>query len=121
MLQTKKGTKTMARTLSPHDIKLLQHMAPEFAGEECSVASSPYKSLLTPIAKHYAADADDFVMRIQKLSPDDLQYLCDLIISGKESLHCMPPDYFSMLVAHIKETIGAPLATRITAVYVAEQ
>jgi len=111
----------MVRTLSPHDIKLLQQMAPEFAGEECSVANTPYKSLLTPIAKHYATSADDFIIRIQKLSPEELQYICDLITSGKESLHCMPPDYFSMLAAHIKETIGAPLAARITAVYAAEQ
>jgi len=111
----------MVRTLSNHDIKLLQQMAPEFAGENCSTINAPYKSLLPPIANHYSANADDFSMRIKKLSSDDLQYLCDLIISGKESLHCLQPDYFSMLVAHVRGTIGAPLAAKITAVYAAEQ
>ena len=110
----------MVRTLSPHDIELLRQMAPEFAGEECSAANAPYKSLLTPIAKHYAIDANDFVMRFKKLSSEDLQYLCDLIVSGEESLHCMPPDYFSLLAAHVRETLGGALAIRITAVYAIE-
>lgn len=111
----------MVRTLSPHDVKLLQQMAPEFTGENCSTINAPYKSLLPPIANHYSTNADDFSMRIKKLSSDDLQYLCELIISGEESLHCLPPEYFSLLAAHVKETIGAPFAAKVTAVYAAEQ
>ena len=111
----------MVRILSPHDLKLLQLMAPEFAGEECATANTPYKSLLPPIANHYAVGGSDFLTRIQKLSASDLQYLCDLIISGEESLHCLSPEYFSLFIAYVKEILGAPLAVKITAVYAAEQ
>ena len=111
----------MVRALSPHDLKLLQQMAPEFTGENCSTIDAPYKSLLPPVANHYATSADDFLMRIQKLSVPDLQYLCDLIISREESLHCLSLEYFSLFIAHIKEMIGTSLAMKITAIYVAEQ
>jgi hypothetical protein len=111
----------MVRELSPHDLKLLEQMAPEFAGENCSTIGAPYKSLLPPVANHYATSADDFLMRVQKLSLPDLQYLCDLIISGEESLHCLSNEYFSMFITYIKEMVGASLAMKITARYVAEQ
>jgi hypothetical protein len=95
-------------------------MAPEFTGENCSTIGAPYKSLLPPVANHYATSADNFLLRVQKLSGTDLKYLCDLILSGEESLHCLPLDYFSPFVAHIKEMVGASLAAKITAIYVAE-
>lgn len=111
----------MVRVLSPHDLKLLEQMAPEFTGENCSTINAPYKSLLPPVANHYATSADDFLMRVQKLSLPDLQYLCDLILSGEESLHCLSLEYFSIFIAYIKEVVGASFATKITAIYVAEQ
>jgi len=107
----------MARTLSLRDIELLKQMAPEFAGEECSITNAPYKSLLTPISRHYATDADDFIMRVEKLSLEDLQYLCDIIISGEESLHCMPPECFISFVKYVKKSFGGMIAAKVTATY----
>jgi len=111
----------MVRVLSPHDLTLLQQMVPEFTGENCSTIGAPYKSLLPPVAIHYATNADDFLMRVQRLSLPDLQYLCELILSGEESLHCLSFEYFSLFIAYIKEMIGTSLAVKITAIYVAEQ
>jgi hypothetical protein len=111
----------MVRILSPRDLDLLKQMAPEFTGEDCSTINAPYKSLLPPVANHYATNANDFLQRIKRLSSDDLEYLVSLIASGEESLHCLPFEYFCMLQTHVKENLGSSHVTQITAIYTAGQ
>ncbi|HWQ68284.1 MAG TPA: hypothetical protein VN372_15625 [Methanospirillum sp.] len=110
----------MVRILSERDIKLLTVMAPEFSGESCKGSGVPYRSLLPPVANHYSTDANDFGARILRLSDEDFRYLIEMMISGEESLHCLPPDFFSLLERRIQETEGADVARKITARYIME-
>lgn len=107
----------MVRTLSDKDISLLIKMAPEFDGESCKGSGMPYRSLLPPIANHYSLDAEDFKKRLYRLSDEDFAYLVGLVLEGEESLHCMPPEYFSILEERISKEIGEDTARRVSGYY----
>lgn len=107
----------MARILSDRDITLLSKMAPEFDGESCRGSGSPYRSLLPPIANHYSDDAEDFKERLERLPNEDFEYLVDLIMNGEESLHCIPPEYYSILEEKITKNMGEDIARRVSAFY----
>ncbi|MDD1728532.1 MAG: hypothetical protein LUQ50_05630 [Methanospirillum sp.] len=110
----------MVRVLTEQDIKLLSIMAPEFSGEVCRGSGIAFKSLLPPVANHYSHNADDFFERISRLSTTDFSYLIDLMQSGEESLHCLPPDYFAILEERIKAVAGPDTARKIGARYAME-
>lgn len=107
----------MPRELSERDIHLLEVLAPEFSGEHCKGSGLPYRSLLPPVANHYATSAEDFKRRIDRLSTDDLRYLIDLVMSGEESLHCISPEYYTALDQRISETLGEDIAHTIRGYY----
>lgn len=96
----------MARNLSEKDQEILKKCAPECIGLFCSGSGGPYRSVLPPLANHYAADADDFRTRISRLTTNELEYLTALILSGEESLCCLPPDYFTAFLERVTEHLG---------------
>ena len=96
----------MARNLSDKDQDILKKCAPECEELFCSGSGAPYRSVLPPVANHYAADADDFRERISRLTKDELEYLTGLILSGEESLCCLPPDYFAAFLETVAEHLG---------------
>lgn len=110
----------MARELTDRDIKILTLMAPEFSGETCKGSGVPYKSLLPPVANHYARNVQDFSERINRLNPDDFMYLIELMVSGQESLHCLRPDFYAILEKRIKEVAGVDMVRRVGARYALE-
>lgn len=50
----------MARLLSETDIGILKTVALECEGYLCSGSGMAYRSILPPLANHYAKDAQDF-------------------------------------------------------------
>lgn len=110
----------MVRELKERDIAILIKLAPEFSGEACSSSGVQYRSIIPPVANHYAVSADDFRERIHRLTPEELTYLITLIQSGEESLHCLSGEYFDILYARVTELISMRDAHLIASVY-AEQ
>jgi hypothetical protein len=110
----------MVRILNNRDIELLITMAPEYSGETCSGSGVAYKSLIPPIANHYATNSSDFIDRINKLNNDDLHYLIELMLSGEESLHCLSPEYFALLEQRIKEIAGPDISRKVATRYALE-
>lgn len=96
----------MARILTEKDQDILKKCAPECEILLCSGSGVTYRSILPPVANHYAADADDFRERISRLTPDELEYLTTLILSGEESLCCLPPNYFAAFLERVTEHLG---------------
>ncbi|WAI00256.1 hypothetical protein [Methanogenium organophilum] len=96
----------MARKLSEKDQEILKKCAPECVELFCSESGAPYRSVLPPLANHYATDADDFRERISRLTPDELKYLTGLILSGEESLCCLSPVYFASFLDQITKHLG---------------
>jgi len=109
----------MVRELSERDIFLLMKLAPEFSGEACLSSGVPYKSILPPVAIHYALSTEDFQERINRLTPEELTYLCQLIQSGEESLHCLSGEFFEILYNRVTELLGVREGHLIASVYAA--
>jgi hypothetical protein len=107
----------MARILSETDIGILKTVAPECEGYLCSGSGMTYRSILPPLANHYAKDADDFRKRINLLSRYDLEYLVRLILSGEESLGCVPFEYVSIFIDNVSEKLGEDLAAQVKESY----
>lgn len=107
----------MARILSETDIGILKTVAPECEGYLCSGSGMMYRSILPPLANHYAKDADDFRRRINLLSRYDLEYLVRLIMSGEESLGCVPFEYIGVFTDTVSEKLGEEVATQVRNAY----
>jgi len=103
----------MARILSETDIGILKTVAPECEGYLCSGSGMTYRSILPPLANHYSKDAEDFRRRINLLSRYDLEYLVRLIMSGDESLGCVPFEYVSVFTDIVSERLGEEIAVQV--------
>jgi hypothetical protein len=101
----------MPRELSNRDLDLLKKLAPECTEIVCSGSGFAFRSILPPVANHFAVDAADFRSRLDRLTPDDLMYLVTLIRDGSESMGCVPPEYGGVFI----DTVSAKLDTRTAA------
>jgi hypothetical protein len=107
----------MPRELSDRDRELLKRLAPECADEVCSGSGHAFLSILPPVANHYSRDAEDFSERLGRISDDDLGYLVDLILDGRESLGCVPPDFIEVFLMRVAERLGNRRAEAIVLHY----
>ncbi len=107
----------MARDLSSHDIELLKKLAPECEGIICSGSGSHYRSVLPPLANHFASDEDDFKRRLELLDDADISYLLDLIRDGSESLGCIPPAFVRAFVLMVAERVDFDTANELILIY----
>lgn len=107
----------MARILSETDLRILKIVAPECEGLICSGSGVPYRSILPPLANHYSKNAADFMRRIKSLSTYDLEYLIRLILSGEESLGCVPIEYLSLFIKYVFDQLGEEVATQVRQAY----
>lgn len=97
------------RELSQKDIFILKQVAPECKGLDCAGSGAPYKSILPPLANHFATNETDFRERLDKLGTEDLQYLLLLIEDGSESLSCVPPHYMQVFIDLVNERLKLSL------------
>jgi hypothetical protein len=107
----------VARLLSENDIRLLKKMVPELENDVCTVSQNPFRSILPPVAVHFSSSAVEFRDRLSRLSEDELEYLTDLILSGEESVHCLPPDYLFELIGLVAERLDKRRSDGIYFVY----
>jgi len=108
----------MPRELSQKDMDLLKKVAPECKGLDCAGSGAPYRSILPPLANHFAKTEDDFRERLEKLSKEDLQYLLSLIENGSESLGCVPPLYMQVFIDLVVEELGKDKAGDVFRTYI---
>lgn len=108
----------MPRQLSQKDIEILKHVAPECNDLDCAGSGSSYKSILPPLANHFAVNESDFKDRLEKLTLEDLQYLLSLIENGSESLSCVPPHYIQVFIDLVTEKLGPEKAKAVFRTYI---
>jgi hypothetical protein len=106
------------RELSQKDIDLLKQVAPECKGLDCAGSGAPYKSILPPLANHFATSEKDFRERLEKLGIEDLQYLLSLIENGSESLSCVPAHYMQVFIDLVIEKLGEEKARAVFRTYI---
>ncbi len=110
----------MPRELSGRDQEILKKLAPECSDEICAGSGHAFRSILPPVANHFATGESDFAGRIGRLSDDDLRYLVDLIRDGGESLGCVPPEYLSVFLQRVADRIGRKQAEELVLLYAQE-
>ncbi len=110
----------MARILTERDLTILKTSAPECTGLVCAGSGGPYRSILPPLANHYAADPVDFRARLERLNDDDLRYLSGLILDGSESLGCVPPGHLDVFLTLITDRLGRDTVLSILQIYEGE-
>jgi len=88
----------MPRILSEKDLAMLRKLAPECGDLVCIGSGVPFRSLLPPVANHFAAGPADF---------DD-------------RLGCVPPAYADVLIARIAARLGPGTAGRVLGIYEAD-
>ncbi|MDW7775250.1 MAG: hypothetical protein SCH39_02800 [Methanosarcinales archaeon] len=93
----------MARILSSRDLELLVKMVPEL---DTDISKPGYRSLLSPISKHFSSSASEFCQRLDRLSGPELSYLTDLIFLGEECLTCLADEYLEILLDKIRRDIS---------------
>lgn len=97
----------MARILSTRDMKLLKKMVPEL---DTGNSGPGYRSLLSPISKHFCSSTGEFRQRLERLSDPELLYLIDLIFRGEECLTCLSDEYLEILLDTIRRDISSQKA-----------
>jgi hypothetical protein len=107
----------MPRELSDRDRDILKKLAPECGEEICSGSGHAFLSILPPVANHFATSEADFSERIGRLTDDDLGYLVGLILDGRESLGCVPPDFIEVFLRRVAERLGNKTAVDIVNLY----
>jgi len=107
----------MARILSSRDTDILRKLAPELNDPVCPGSGHDFHSILPPVSNHFAADAGDFLNRIRRLSPDEMEYIVSLILDGSEGLGCIPPEDADALIGYIAETVSKDAARKVLALY----
>ncbi|MDD1655767.1 MAG: hypothetical protein LUO87_00115 [Methanomicrobiales archaeon] len=103
----------MPRELNDRDREILKKLAPECTELICQGSGVPFRSLLPPVANHFARDEADFRERIERLTDGELRYLSDLVLAGEESLGCVPPDFLEIFLWRVAERLGNDAAVRI--------
>lgn len=93
----------MPRELSERDIVILKKLAPDCGDLTCSGSRHHFHSILPPVSNHFAVDDRDVAERIGRLTDEELRYITDLILSGEESLGCLPEEDLDSLLALITE------------------
>jgi hypothetical protein len=107
----------MARTLDEKDVALLKKLAPELEELICEHVQMPFKSILPPLANHFAPDVQDFEQRLKTVTDDELKYLVALILDGAESISCMPPEHAEAFISLVAERISREAAEGLVTVY----
>ncbi|MBN1194724.1 MAG: hypothetical protein JXA08_05195 [Methanomicrobiaceae archaeon] len=107
----------MPRDLTPADIAILQKLAPEREGIGCPGSGHDFHSILPPLSNHIAVDTADFRRRIRLLSADEWKYLTDLILSGEESLGCLPEEEMDDITECIARHVSGASAQQVRNLY----
>ena len=107
----------MSRILSEEDIRLLEKLAPECTSLTCSRSSAEYRSILAPVANHFAKSAEDFEARLQKLTDEEFSKIISMIRSGEESIGCLPVECAEILISETMKRGDMAAANELYALY----
>lgn len=84
----------MSRGLSESDWGILKKLAPEINDDGvCGTSQKPYKSIMAPLIKHYAASWEDFTERLERLSDEDFARILERAEKDEECVSCLRPDF----------------------------
>lgn len=103
----------MPREFTPKDIEIFNKLAPEARGSLTSKeAGHQFPFILRPVSHKFAESSEDFRKRLERLSPEELDYLVGLALEGKEDVQSLDED-LEELVAVITEKLSSERAKQL--------
>ncbi|NYT18773.1 MAG: hypothetical protein GKC08_00530 [Methanosarcinales archaeon] len=97
----------MGREFSDKDKEIFNKLAPENGGTHMSGMGHPYPFILRPISHRIAEDSDDFRERLERLDAEELDYLAELAMEGKEDIRSLEEEdidsFFELLAEKVSE------------------
>ncbi len=97
----------MGREFSKKDMDIFNKMAPEAGGSNISQMGHPYPFILRPISHKFAESAADFRERLERLTPDDLNYLVDLALQDKEEIRSLDSEDIDSIMELVAEKVSS--------------
>ena len=76
----------MAREFTKKDINIFNKLAPELKGNLISPQGHQYLFIMRPLSHRVASSSEDFKLRIEGLTDEELEYLVDLALEAKEDI-----------------------------------
>jgi hypothetical protein len=107
----------MGRELNERDLQILKKLVPELAELQSEGIDIEYMNILPPVANHHSRGLPDFEQRLKKLSEDDMRYLADLILEGRESLCCLQPDFAEVFFNVAGQRLSSDVADSLRLAY----
>ena len=96
----------MPREFTTKDIEIFNKLAPEAGNKLISKeAGHQFPFILRPISHKFAESPEDFRERLRRLNTEDLDYLVDLVLEGKEDIQSMVDEDLEELIKEIFEKL----------------
>ena len=70
-------------------MEIFNKLAPEAGGNNISSMGHPFPFILRPVSHKFAESEEDFRERLTRLSSEDMEYLADLAMEGKEEIRTL--------------------------------
>jgi hypothetical protein len=103
----------MPREFTQKDIKIFNKLAPEAEGSLISRgAGHQFPFILRPVSHKFAESSEDFRKRLERLDPEELDYLVELALEGKEDVQSLDED-LEELVAVVAEKLPPERAKQL--------
>ena len=97
--------------LDARSLEILKKLAPEIR------EPVHYRSILPPVSVHHAIDEEDFQDRLERLSPEECNYLAEKILDGSECLLCISPDSARIFIDLLEKKAPGEATQRIRDLY----
>lgn len=88
------------------DNRIFNKLAPELSGNTMSNAGHNYPFILRPISHKIASDALDFRNRMEKLDTEEMEYLFQLAMEGKEDIRSLEEEDVDTFIGIVEEKLS---------------
>ncbi len=98
------------RTFTELDKKILAKLAPELEGATGPAPGHDFKFILLPVSHRISESPEDFGLRIDKLTDDELGYIADMILQGEEDSRSLAEGDYDALIGVMERRLPARAA-----------
>ena len=96
----------MLREFTDKEVEIFNKLAPEAGGSMNSQMGHPFPFILRPISHKFAESSEDFGERLNRLDKEELDFLANLILEGKEEVRSLDPEDVDALMEIIAEKVS---------------
>lgn len=94
------------KELTEKDKTILGKLAPELEGATGPAHGHNFNYILLPVSHKFAESPEDFAARVNKLTDNELEYLCDRIIQGEEDVRSLSEGDFDEMLGVVEKRLS---------------